>query len=122
MEFSPRGFQRGSSRSTAPSGMPDGNDTGSDNSNNQKRPFARQALNQAKNNRKWGKLSLILIALVVLAAAVFLVTSLKNRSGEAGVVDKDNYQAVVLSDGQAYFGKIMSLRKDYLVLEDVFYV
>ncbi len=58
---------------------------------------------------------LVIIALVVgglFAKKVFLT----------GGVKKDQYQAVFLTNGQAYFGKLQNTRGDYLRLTDVFSV
>ena len=37
-------------------------------------------------------------------------------------IDKDSYQAVFLTSGQIYFGRLEFVRRDYLVLNDVYYV
>lgn len=59
----------------------------------------------------------------VLAGLVFLGLFLfgKDKPLEA-FVDERGYQAVFLSDGRAYIGRLTSSSGDYYVLRDVFYL
>jgi hypothetical protein len=41
---------------------------------------------------------------------------------ESSSLDSSKYQAVFLSNGQTYFGKITFINKDYLKLTDIFYL
>ncbi len=43
-------------------------------------------------------------------------------SDESSTVDTNAYQAVFLTSGQVYFGKIQFMNKDYLKLADVYYL
>lgn len=61
-----------------------------------------------------------LVVLVVLVVLWFTITKL--RGSENSHVNSDQYQAVFLTNNQVYFGKITQMNKQYLVLEDVFYI
>lgn len=62
-----------------------------------------------------------LFGVVVLAALVsFGLAYAKEHSGVA--IDKSKYQAVFLSNGQVYFGKLQNSSGDYLKLTHVFYL
>ena len=57
--------------------------------------------------------------LVVLAAVSFLRNS---ASREDSYVNTKQYQAVFLSNGQVYFGKVGALNSRYINMKDVFYL
>jgi hypothetical protein len=75
-----------------------------------------------------GPLWLTILSGVVLVGAVLLIVlailSFTRNSGdsEASHVNKDLYQAVFLSNGQVYFGKINGLNSRYINMNDVFYL
>jgi hypothetical protein len=60
----------------------------------------------------------ILAAALILAAAGYFVV----RSVSSSVAMTTPYQAVLLSNGSAYFGKLEGLGTPYPVLREVFYV
>lgn len=61
-------------------------------------------------------LAFVIIVIVVLAgAAGYLWWTTKD-------MQSNDYQAVFLTNGQVYFGKLASKRGDYLVLTDIFYL
>lgn len=61
------------------------------------------------------------IAVGMVAWAV--VTSTGYRSGEQATVKFDTaYQAVLLDNGQVYYGKLQGLGTDFPVLTDVYYI
>jgi hypothetical protein len=60
---------------------------------------------------------------VSIAVTAFVgIAIFRNSEGEAGLVKTDRYQAVFLSDGQIYFGKVTDVQAEYLVLEDIYYL
>jgi hypothetical protein len=59
------------------------------------------------------------LVLVILGAATFLFFLLPRK--EAKPLQTE-YQAVLLDNGSAYFGKTVSITKDFLTLSDVYYV
>ncbi len=65
---------------------------------------------------------LISIALLVGAIAVKIAQSSGSNSGESRLIDKEKYQAVFLTGGQVYFGKISNLNNDFLTLKDIYYL
>ncbi|MBU0596576.1 hypothetical protein KKA94_00235 [Patescibacteria group bacterium] len=56
------------------------------------------------------------VVLLIIGASVYFV------SASYGLEKTDGYQAVFLTNGQVYFGKITSFDDDYLELIDVFYL
>lgn len=67
-------------------------------------------------------------ALIISAAAVVLFAGLVAgglllyRTLAGSLIEKDKYQAVFLTSGQVYFGKLDNLGGDYNRLTDVFYI
>ncbi|MGZ6293092.1 MAG: hypothetical protein ACXWMK_12980 [Syntrophales bacterium] len=53
-------------------------------------------------------------------AVAFLM--LQGCGGDKKLDFKTEYQAVLLADGQAYYGKVDKIEKDFLILSDVYYV
>ena len=64
--------------------------------------------------------------LVVAVAAIVVVGGLLwffvLRGGAAGQIESGNYQAVFLTSGQVYFGKLQLVDDKYMKLTDVFYI
>lgn len=57
--------------------------------------------------------------LVAFCAVVFLM--LQGCGGEKKLDFKSEYQAVLLGDGQVYYGKVDKIDMDFLILSDVYY-
>jgi hypothetical protein len=72
---------------------------------------------------KWvSGLSLLVLfgtALLILALIGWLITS---HDSESSLVDSKKLQAVFLTNNQVYFGKVTSLNRNYLVLNDIYYL
>ncbi len=72
----------------------------------------------------------ILWAVIILAAAILVLTvfngmfggSTKNFGRLSDWADFTKYQAVFLSNGQVYFGKVTDANNQTLVLEDIYYL
>lgn len=64
-------------------------------------------------------ISIIGIVLIVILGGWFAWNTL-NANQESGI-DKDKYQAVFLSNGQIYFGKLHAYNKEYLRLTSGYY-
>jgi hypothetical protein len=65
--------------------------------------------------------------MVLLFAGTILVVSLLvllyvGNGREDGYVDKNKEQAVFLASGQVYFGKIKSINKQYVDLQQIYYL
>lgn len=59
---------------------------------------------------------IIAVALAVIIGLLFFQSRLSNH------ISSDRYQAVFLSNGQVYFGKLNKLNGSYFKLKDVFYL
>jgi hypothetical protein len=121
MEFSPRGFQRNSApRPATNTTSVVGGDTPGGPGPDKQSPLQRGA-EKLKDNKIFSLLtSVLFVSLVVLLVAT--IFGISQGAKESRIIDKDNYQTVVMADGQAYFGKISSINKDYIILRDVFYL
>ena len=83
----------------------------------------------AGGKKRWkdGPLWLRVVWLVLLFSATVLVVGLAllmyfGGPDEARFVDKKKNQAVFLTNGQVYFGKVASVNKQYLDLKDIYYL
>lgn len=85
--------------------------------------FSEVANTTAKKSGLVGKLLVISLIVVSIAVTAFVGMAIFNdTAGESELVKEDRYQAVFLSDGQIYFGKITDINEEYLVLEDIYYL
>ncbi len=87
-----------------------------------------------KNKGKVGKIFTTLLIIVVLVLVVLFVISkvtnwdvlgLSNNpasNSEKDVAKASDWQAVFLTNGQVYFGKLKNVKTDYPTLEDVYYL
>ncbi len=66
----------------------------------------------------WASITLLLV--IVTAVAVWLLVPGKALGGTA--IDTSKYQAVMLSNGQSYIGKLSNLNDDFMRLTDVYYL
>lgn len=65
--------------------------------------------------------ALLFVGALLIAALVWFIIS-SQPATQSKYVDSKKLQAVFLNTGQVYFGTITSLTKDYLVLNNVFYL
>ena len=63
---------------------------------------------------------LLLIVIAVGAGGYFLYTN--TDSSPTNLVESDKYQAVFLSNGQVYFGKVKNLSKQYAEMSEIYYL
>jgi hypothetical protein len=63
-----------------------------------------------------------LVVLVVVVVGLLFAWQAKNGSTGATGVEKDRYQAVFMTNGQVYFGKLAKLDAGYTELTDVYYL
>lgn len=75
-----------------------------------------------KSNK--GKLKLIAISVgtVLLFAGLSLAVLLMYRSNTNSSIDNGKYQAVFLSNGQVYFGKLHTYNNEYMKLSNIYYL
>lgn len=64
----------------------------------------------------------VLLLAVIGIIALQVASQPKSTGGTFGSVDTATYQAVFLSNGQVYFGKITNVSTAYLVLDDIYYL
>lgn len=70
-----------------------------------------------------GRLIFGIISVIVVLALVGLVIWLAPKLfNSAPVIDSSKYQAVQLTNGQAYFGKLSVMNNDYFKLSNVYYI
>jgi hypothetical protein len=82
-----------------------------------------------KNPMNWSQPGWLRVAFVVLlfsaaglAIAIALWLSNSSRPNENTYVNTAQYQAVFLTNGQVYFGKVNKITKTYVDLQDIYYL
>jgi hypothetical protein len=63
--------------------------------------------------------SVVLVAVLAISTVVLLTGS---KTGPNASINKDDYQAVFLTNGQVYFGKLQNSTGEYLKLTDIYYL
>ncbi|HMD31981.1 MAG TPA: hypothetical protein VKG84_08725 [Candidatus Acidoferrales bacterium] len=77
-----------------------------------------------RNHRGFGAVQAVWLlagVLVIVAAAVFLI-HIRGRMNQATVEFPTPYQAVLLTNGSAYFGQLQGYGGPHPVLRDVYYI
>lgn len=69
-----------------------------------------------------GKLLVISLIVVSLAVTAFVGFAIFRGVNGENYIKGDSYQAVTLSDGMIYYGKISDLDSSYMTLTDVYYL
>ncbi len=91
-------------------------------------PITGLAARAKKRRLSWITRELRISAFIVIVGAALIVASLavwlwsSGPLGESSQINSSEYQAVFLTNGQVYFGKINALNHDYLTLSSVFYL
>lgn len=78
----------------------------------------------AVDNKKASKAPLwiaAIIVVVVIIGALIWVNMANNRSATTAI-DGSKYQAVLLSNGESYFGKLTVLNDDFMKMTDIYYL
>jgi len=70
----------------------------------------------------FGKLLVLSLIIVSIAVTAFVGYAIVNGVGSSNYIEEDKYQAVFLSDGQIYFGKLDNVDMSYATLEDIYYL
>lgn len=65
---------------------------------------------------------ILLVATALLVAGVVFLLARGGPKSEGSFVNKDKFQAVFLNGGQVYFGKVRDLNKQYLTLDNIYYL
>lgn len=113
MDFtSNRGVQPSTSRAASTGERPSSNNKMDDKKKRDSRLMPR-----------WLKVSSVLLLFAGTAIVIGIIALLLvNPGNESRLVEKNNYQAVFLDNGQVYFGKINSLNGSSLDLVSVYYL
>src|SRR5438067_8083537 len=72
--------------------------------------------------RALGRIFTLLLVLIVVIFAVIVVRAQFFRAGAADLIDRSAYQAVFLTSGATYFGKLAPQGDDWYALTDVYYL
>jgi hypothetical protein len=64
----------------------------------------------------------LLFSVTGLAVAVALLLNKTSTPAEISYVNASKYQAVFLTNGQVYFGKVKGITKTYVDLQDIYYL
>lgn len=93
-----------------------------------KRPSAGAATSEVvverqKNIKKIAIVAIAAIAVVgILAIGAVTFIAKGNETSASASIAKDDYQAVFLTNGQVYFGKLQNADGDYLKLTNIYYL
>ena len=87
---------------------------------------SQQAVYQQKQHGHKGIFVAVIVALVAILLIVLGVWLYQSQDSPVatggGEINKDQYQAVFLTNGQVYFGKLSKPSSDYVNLEDIYYL
>ena len=75
----------------------------------------------AKKKSTKGVIGIVIASVVVVALLAWSTIAILGGSLNSGI-NKDEYQAVFLTNGQVYFGKLQNANGDYLALTDIYYL
>lgn len=91
--------------------------------NQQAAPANRASANDQRGNGGTKIIAIVaaVVMAIVLAACAFMLVQGKSGNGDAAI-ENDKYQAVFMSNGQVYFGKLSNLDAGYAQLKDIYYL
>jgi len=85
-----------------------------------KKKMAETTVSQKSGGK--GKIVFALIIILIIAGAAYYFFGGKIISASSNVVDSSKYQAVFLTNGQVYFGKVSNENSSYVSVNDVYYM
>jgi hypothetical protein len=80
---------------------------------------------KSSSKEKWGRIgtvAAVLVVVILLIGVIGLIVSGNNVKSEDKYVDTNRLQAVFLNTGQVYFGNIKDYNRQYVILENIFYL
>lgn len=69
--------------------------------------------------------AILIVAVAALIVVVLLIAGMfvfKQKAAGDGAIKKDQYQAVFLTNGQVYFGKLKQVGQQYVEISDIYYL
>lgn len=72
-----------------------------------------------QSRKPWYTVVIIVLVIIVLLAAGFSVWKMTTSDSS---IKKDQYQALFLTNGQVYFGKLRNVSDKYVELTDIYYL
>ena len=78
--------------------------------------------NHSAKNKKHGLSVFKAVLIVVVISALTVVGLLVYKANVNSHINNSKYQAVFLTNGQVYFGKLKKINGEYFELKDVFYL
>lgn len=75
-----------------------------------------------KKQYRFKRLLVAILVLVIIAGLIVVGSILSRQFSSGTAIDSSKYQAVFLSNGQVYFGKLQNSTGEYLKLTNVFYL
>jgi hypothetical protein len=85
-------------------------------------PVREPQMMRHENGRKRMWITVIILAVVALIVAAVLVMWFSRPAGGDSAIQRDKYQAVFLTNGQVYFGKLAGASGDSMQLTNVYYL
>ncbi|HYV33701.1 MAG TPA: hypothetical protein VE973_02540 [Candidatus Limnocylindria bacterium] len=86
----------------------------------------QEQMPQPKSKMPWVVLVLVVVVIIVLGVLfrgqLFKGSSSTNSTKSDAMSKASGYQAVFLTNGQVYFGKISATDSDYVTLDDIYYL
>ena len=76
----------------------------------------------AKKKSTKGIIGVVIASVVLVALLAWSTIMVLGGIGANASINKDEYQAVFLTNGQVYFGKLQNATGDYLELTDIYYL
>lgn len=64
---------------------------------------------------------LLICSALLVGLLIFKIATASNKQ-ERDFVDKDKYQAVFIEGGQVYFGKVRDMNRDFVTLDNIYYL
>jgi len=77
---------------------------------------------QPKSHKKAWTAAIVVLVIALVAVAGMLAWQYKGTKTSSIAVNKDQYQAVFLANGQVYFGNMSNPGADYVKLSNIYYL
>lgn len=85
-------------------------------------PAPHKPVGKKKTKGIAGVIGIVIASVVLIALLAWSTIAVLGGVGANASINKDEYQAVFLTNGQVYFGKLQNASGDYLELTDIYYL